>query len=532
MFFLTGGCGNRSYRISDYFVVKSTTSSQSRHSDIYVRSKEGKLDYVGSTWYQTWPTKPPYLTEYHHSLALSKDGRSIVYHHNPGFAGDRSEKDWGIYLYTYDKGERFLGTTEPSLVRTMWAEPLQHSGQKIPLPPGIVLFNNNKVRWAATAEGEMFPLILYGSTPLHKAIFEGNESDLLSILETGKYINIQNYYGLTALALAVVRHDERMAIQLIDHGADALAGNFKPLLLACKYGQWNILEAMLKSGADPNAIGKQGSSCLGNAIRVHTSKSTYPRFSAYGVELPPKDQIEPKVIDGIRLLLSYGADLDQKDLWGSTAVNRVMWLGDFDPNVCNEVLPILLANGANPNTKDARGSTPLHKALQFHYPMKIVKMLIDAGADANELDNEGNIPLHFIGNPTRLPRPGNGDLKEGPTGKSLWKREYKPIVQLLISHTTNIDTENDEGFSPLHFAVRGKAINTAEYLVENGADDSVRYKPLDYDSPVPSYWTQTVMGMPAWTYMLADLEGGWFSRSIRDQMNRISQSELWITDPD
>ena len=190
-----------------------------------------------------------------------------------------------------------------------------------------------------------------------------------------------------------------------------------------------------------------------------------------------------------------------------------MLFGDLDPKMCNEVLALLLAKGANPNTRDAKGSTPLHQAIRGHHPMKNVKMLIDAGADANELDNEGNIPLHFIGNPTRLPRPGNGDLKEGPTGKSLWKREYKPIVQLLISHTTNIDTENDEGFSPLHFAVRGKAINTAEYLVENGADDSVRYKPLDYDSSIPSYWTQTVLGMPAWTHMCNDINSSTAPRS-------------------
>ncbi len=531
MFFLTGGCGSRSYNISEYFVVKDIPAKL-WYSDIYVRSQEGKLDYVGSIRRQPLQAKPPYLTEYHASLALSKDGRSIAYHHNRGFADDRSGKDSGIYLYTYGEGDRLLQTTKTS--RTYWrfSVPLRDSRSQMPMPAGIVVFDKNNVKWAVTAEGKMFPLVLYNSTPLHKAVFEGNESDLLSILETGEDINIQNYWGLTPLALATIRHDERMSIPLVEHGADPTAGNAKPLFVACHYGQWGILESMLKNGADPNAIDKDGANGLCRAIRIHTARSSYPASLDYGVELPPKDQIEPKVIDGIRLLLSYGADIDQKGSFGSAAINRVMLFGDLDPKMCNEVLALLLAKGANPNTRDAKGSTPLHQAIRRHHPMKIVKMLIDAGADANELDNHGNTPLHFIGNPTRLPRPGNGDLKEGPTGKSLWKREYKPIVQLLISHTTNIDTENDEGFSPLHFAVRGKAINTAEYLVENGADDSVRYKPLNYDSSIPSYWTQTVLGMPAWTHMLAELESGWFSRSIRDQMNRIVQSELWITDPD
>lgn len=533
MFFLTGGCANRSYNISEYFVVKNIASlSKSWYSDLYVRSQEGKLDYVGSIPRGPLPAKPPHLTEYHTSLALSKDGRSIVYHHNPGFAGDRSGKDFGIYLYTYGEGERLLSAPKPYRLCSWFRGPLPNSGSPIPMPPGIVAFYKDEVKWAATAEGEMFPLVLYNSTPLHKAVFEGNQSDLLSILKRGKYINIQNYWGLTPLALATVQHDERMSIQLIEHGADPTSGYFKPLLIACYYGQWGILESMLKNGADPNTIGIEGANSLCNAIRIHTTRSSYPEFGNYGVQLPPKDQIEPQVVDGIRLLLSYGADLDQKDFWGSTAIERVMLFGDSNPKMCYEVLTLLLAKGANPNTRDAKGSTPLHQAIRRQHPMKIVKMLIDAGADANELDNEGNMPLHFIGNPTRLPRPGNGDLKEGPHGKSIWEQEYKPIVQLLISHTTNIDALNDERFSPLHFAVRGKAINTAEYLVENGADDSVRYKSLDYDSSIPSYWTQTVLGMPAWTHMLAELEGGWFSRSIRDQMNRIVQSELWITDPD
>lgn len=44
----------------------------------------------------------------------------------------------------------------------------------------------------------------------------------------------------------------------------------------------------------------------------------------------------------------------------------------------------------NPNIRDYKGATPLHRAKD----VKIIKLLLDYGADVNIADLDGNMPLH------------------------------------------------------------------------------------------------------------------------------------------
>jgi hypothetical protein len=50
--------------------------------------------------------------------------------------------------------------------------------------------------------------------------------------------------------------------------------------------------------------------------------------------------------------------------------------------------------GANPNTQDGHGDTPLHWA-SYTDQRAIVPLLIEAGADVNAVGNMGRVPLHY-----------------------------------------------------------------------------------------------------------------------------------------
>jgi ankyrin repeat protein len=56
-----------------------------------------------------------------------------------------------------------------------------------------------------------------------------------------------------------------------------------------------------------------------------------------------------------------------------------------------DIIRLLLDKGANANTIDSSGSSPLCKAAQSH--LSIVKLLIDRGANVNHQDCHGRTPL-------------------------------------------------------------------------------------------------------------------------------------------
>ena len=55
-------------------------------------------------------------------------------------------------------------------------------------------------------------------------------------------------------------------------------------------------------------------------------------------------------------------------------------------------IKLLLEAGADPNTRDEQGNTPLHLAVKVGW-LKRVGLLVSHGADVNVKNNEGESPL-------------------------------------------------------------------------------------------------------------------------------------------
>jgi len=98
----------------------------------------------------------------------------------------------------------------------------------------------------------------------------------------------------------------------------------------------------------------------------------------------------------------------------------------------------------------------------------IIKYLIEHGANINKEDMDGNIPLSNIFH-TKLKR------------KIVYKDNCviiveksrcvdMAIVKYLVEHGTDINKENKNGETPLHFAIRLRIERLVKYLVEHGAD--------------------------------------------------------------
>lgn len=86
--------------------------------------------------------------------------------------------------------------------------------------------------------------------------------------------------------------------------------------------------------------------------------------------------------DAISTLLDEGADVNEVDSEGSSALHWAVYSGQLD------AAALLLESGADPNTVDAYGSTPLIDAT-YNDDVELVKLLLQYGADATYVDASG-----------------------------------------------------------------------------------------------------------------------------------------------
>jgi len=115
----------------------------------------------------------------------------------------------------------------------------------------------------------------------------------------------------------------------------------------------------------------------------------------------------------------------------------------------------LLAKDAKPNAGDAKWRTPLHLAIEYHAPLKLIEALLEGGADVQAKDKEGATPLHYA-------------AARGRT---------KGIVSLLIDRGAKVDAKANDGMEPLHFAVLYNSTpEIVKELLDHGANPNAKDK--------------------------------------------------------
>ena len=147
-----------------------------------------------------------------------------------------------------------------------------------------------------------------------------------------------------------------------------------------------------------------------------------------------------------RCLAEHGLDAWDVSLTGQTVLHNAA-LQTSNPTI----IRLLLDAGADPNTPDDRGVTPLHLGAQNRNPM-VATHLLNAGADLHAGDNEGYTPLHHA---------------------AAWNGNGR-VVNLLLTRGANPLAESNDGRAPLHSALRYQAgSGTVAVLIEAGAGASL-----------------------------------------------------------
>ena len=150
--------------------------------------------------------------------------------------------------------------------------------------------------------------------------------------------------------------------------------------------------------------------------------------------------------------LQAGADLETQD--GRAGFTPLHWAAPYS----TEAVRTLLDAGADPNTRDVSGKTPLHVAVLWGNA-ETVRTLLDAGADPNARDVSGRTTLHDAmvrGNAgtvtALLEAVPNLEARTADSATSLYFAPNIGTVTALLEAGANLEARTADGATPLHFA--------------------------------------------------------------------------------
>lgn len=229
-----------------------------------------------------------------------------------------------------------------------------------------------------------------------------------------------------------------------------------------------------------------------------------------------------KDVNILKLLIAKGADITLKDKNGFNALDDAVSFNTLEivkffveekgmnvnketkdketplhlaiTNADTRILPYLIERGAKLNAQDKYGVTPLMKAVN-HFKTDIVKLLLEKGALVAFEGIYGNTALHILLNTAynNYTNPKGLEIvkllvENGADVNAKNKKELTPLMEAvkvknpayaiyLVEKGANInDQESSEGKTPLIFAAMFDRVELIKFLLEKGADKTLRTK--------------------------------------------------------
>ncbi|KAJ5190268.1 ankyrin repeat-containing domain protein [Penicillium cinerascens] len=255
-----------------------------------------------------------------------------------------------------------------------------------------------------------------GRIPLHFAAETAGSSDVVKmLLDRGSDVHLRTPTGddggQTALHYACKSWGGASEVirLLIDHGADVNSRDFRqrtPLFLVGERSRESA-EVLLENGADICARDERGCTVLhysakqmsvkmvtwlceqGADVKWSNDNDETPLFTAIGSQVAWKET--PRIIQA---LLDLGADVNHENRRGQTPLCLAASSG------CPVTTKMLLEHGANVHNTDKEEMTAIHWSTRTriagsssHVICEIIGLLIEHGADVNSRNLAGQTPL-------------------------------------------------------------------------------------------------------------------------------------------
>ena len=178
-----------------------------------------------------------------------------------------------------------------------------------------------------------------------------NVQEISPPLSNDDFLELCKSGDVAKVERAIINGANVEAFSYQDHRKDSA------LMWATRKGHSEVVKILLQNGADVNAKNLYGTTAL-----MWSARKGYPEVA--------------------EILLQSGAEVNDTNNYGSTAL---LWAAKYG-NI--EMIEVLLNNGANVNAKANNGFTALIRAAMGNH-LHIAEILLEHGADINAKDNKG-----------------------------------------------------------------------------------------------------------------------------------------------
>jgi ankyrin repeat protein len=236
--------------------------------------------------------------------------------------------------------------------------------------------------------------------------------------------------GWTALHFAADEGHEQIIKFLLSHGAQANSQDgdgVTPLMQASLQGYLNVVQQLLQVVGNP---GLEEGDRYGRTTLHHAAEGGHADVMSY--------------------LLSHGAQANIRDGQGMTPLMMASWEGHIGG--LQKLLSVVGDEGLADT--DENGWKALHYAADGDHG-EVVKFLVSKGAQANSKNNKGQTPLMHAS----------------------WKghlRTVQKLVEVGGAKEQGLEERSNDGWTALHYAARTGHEEVMSFLLRHGAQANIR----------------------------------------------------------